>query len=349
MSSQWLAHLAAAGAKIKSTDTGEIEAFAELQTEAKFVLSGNCICPLSHYGVIQVTGSDAQAFLQGQTSNDITEVSDTHGQLNSYSHPKGRVLALFRLLKQDKRYLMVLPREILSATINRLRMFVMRSDVQLEDVSEQVMIIGASGEHISTLLPAWPGKMDAVACSDSLIVTQIPGSHTRALILGDSETMINLWDALQGKATPVGHNVWHRLDIQAGLPEIYTSSMESFIPQMINLDLLGAINFKKGCYPGQEIVARMHYLGNLKKRMYAVEFSSELAPKIGEKIYTSAGESNQSSGNLLRFAVNGENTYCGLAVIQIAAIDTGNEIYIESNRQNALKITTLPYSLEKAN
>lgn len=241
---------------------------------------------LSHYGLLRITGADADTFLQGQFANDVREVSPQRVQLNAYCSPKGRVLAVFWLWQRDGDYWMLLPRTLVEATLKRLRLFVMRAQVTLEDVTDRYVAIGVAAPATAALWDTVGGlpEINATATQPDYTVLRLPGAPPRALIVGPTATLQMLWDTLQAHATPVSTTEWERLQIRAGLPMVYPETADEFVPQMLNLQAIGGVSFKKGCYPGQEIVARTQYLGALKRRMYLGHLPDGAPPTPGERL-----------------------------------------------------------------
>ena len=212
----------------------------------------------NHLCVLKVTGSDALNFLQGQLSNDI-HLADKHWQLSAYCNPKGRVLTLFSLWRTDDTVFLILDKGISEAIVKRLRMYVMRSKVTFEvcDTANCVAILSDLEETGSGM-----GEL------------QITDDYAQ-LGYGKSVLRVSFGD----KPNLKSGTAWSQSLIDSGIPEVSTQTSELFVPQMINLDVLNAINFKKGCYTGQEIIARMHYLGKLKQRMYLLKISNAESSK----------------------------------------------------------------------
>ena len=228
--------------------------------------------PLSHLGFILAQGVDADAFLQGQLSNDIRLVTAHRAQLSSYNSPKGRMLAVLHLTRTDHGVLLQLERSVLEATLKRLKMFVLRAKVTLTDVSDEITALGISGaEAAQGLVTAGlPVPADINDCShhDALSVIRHHGNIPRYSIHGPAAAVTELRNKFPAQIPLADADGWRRLEILAGVPAVFSQTSDHFVPQMANLDQLGGISFSKGCYTGQEIVARLHYLGNLKRRMF---------------------------------------------------------------------------------
>ncbi|TDY03000.1 CAF17-like 4Fe-4S cluster assembly/insertion protein YgfZ [Thiohalophilus thiocyanatoxydans] len=344
MNSEWQTFLAQQHASIADD---QVTDFGAPQDELRAADSATVIADLSHQGVITATGSDTEAFLQGQFTNDVHQVTDEHSQLSAYCSPKGRMLANIRLFRRGELYCLALPRPLLEPTLKRLRMFVLRSDATLEDASETLARFGIAGPDAETLLGAWlpglPAAVDDTVQHQELTVIRIPGPQARFEIHGPSGPLIDLWQALQsGGAIPVGYPAWSWLDITAGVPSLDSDTTDAFVPQMANLHSLGGISFKKGCYTGQEVVARMHYLGTLKRRMYRAHIDTDTPPAPGEPLYSPGGES--SVGKVVLAQPSPQGGVDLLAVLQISSAEAG-PIHVSNPDGPALAFQELPYSV----
>lgn len=203
---------------------------------------------LLHLGVLRFTGPDSSSFLQGQVSNDTRRIADGQSLLAAYSSPQGRVLALLQLLPHAGGIIAILPRELALPTLQTLRKFVLRAKVQIDDASEELTV---SGHH---------GSRDAQ--SAAIGAATVGGDVGRFWVIGAPSIA---GDTLQTQQSELD---WRLADIRAGLPQIYLATREAFVAQMLNLDLLDGISFTKGCYTGQEIIARTQHLGRIKRRLY---------------------------------------------------------------------------------
>jgi len=344
MKSEWQAHLKGYQANISDSTVHD---FGQLEQE-RTSINDTIIADLSHLGLISAEGIDATDFLQGQFSNDVRLVCSESSQLNAYCSPKGRILASFRLFYMNDKYYLEMPNTLVQQTLKRLSLFVMRSQVQLQDASDSMVRIGLAGpdseQYLSDNNLAFPTRVDAASQSGQILVLRIPGPAPRFEIHGPLGELIPLWDNLAHKATAVGAGTWSLLDIQAGLPIIQSQTVESFVPQMVNLELINGVNFKKGCYPGQEIVARMQYLGKLKKRMYLAHIDTTDTIQPGDALYSGNSDNTQSIGNIVNAQHSPAGGYDVLAVIQITEIDNG-QIRFGAKDGAILEINELPYSL----
>lgn len=295
----------------------ELTALTEPVAEAEQALAGDVIAPLPSLAIVEVTGADATDFLQSQLSNDIKALAENDSCLAAYCNPKGRMLALFRVIRRPESYLLLFPAALAEATLKRLRMFVLRSKVTFTDLSEDWAALGIAGAEVEAQLTAaglsLPAKADAGSGQESALVVRLRGEQPRALILAPQERMGELWTALAA-LTPIGEQAWRLLDIRAGVPQILPGAAEKIIPQMANLDLLAGVSFTKGCYPGQEIVARLHYLGNLNRRMYHLTLATAELPVPGTDVRTADGN---LSGEVVMAAPGPGGQVEALAVLQI--------------------------------
>lgn len=346
MNSSWQAYLQDRHAVFQD---GRIVHYGSPVAERAGVRRTTVIADLSHLGLIHFAGEDAQSFLQGQLTCDVRLAnSDTvlHG---AYCNPKGRMLASYLLYRDSNGYLMQLPLELQAAVQKRLSMYVLRAKVRLSDFSDTLIRIGVAGDDartlISTILVEAPLSDLGVIRSDGR-GSVLRLAEDRYELLLPPGLAPEIWQCLSTGAVPVGAPVWDWLEIKAGIPMITAATQEQFVPQMINLEMIGGVSFQKGCYPGQEIVARSHYLGKIKRRMYLAHV--ELMPGEGpvkagdELLSTDAGE--QSVGMVVNAAASPDGGFDMLAVLQTSSAESGR-IRFGSANGPALEIMPLPYSV----
>lgn len=348
MQQDWQAFLTEQNAVI---DNSTVKQFSAKQDEIDASNSGTILADLSHYTLIRVTGDDTIGFLQGQLSNDIKHVSENHSQMSVYCSPKGRALALIRIFKTRDDYFLSLPSEIADETIGRLKMFVMRSDVKMEDVTDEYFHFGLCGESASTALvnaldaSSTPSNTDDSIVTNDISVQKLAGEVDRFELFGLITNAQPLWDKLKQESQPVGESAWNFQRINAGIPEILTATSEGFVPQMLNLQLINAVNFQKGCYPGQEIVARTKYLGKLKKRLYLVDIDTADSVELNSDIYEN-GDNQQSVGKVILIEATDSTTSRALAVLRIAALDN-QPLTIFDKSGPSISVLDMPYELEE--
>jgi folate-binding protein YgfZ len=227
---------------------------------------------LPHLGVLRFTGPDSVSFLQGQVSNDTRRLTEGSPLLAAYSSPQGRVLALMHLLPHSTGVVAILPRELVLPTLEALRKFVLRAKVKIDDASEQLSVSGQHGtSHLRSAGIAAPENGTRYMETEDVGVGAVSRDGGRYWVIGSPEKLAKhglAGDLLQ--ADQIAHD-WRLADIRTGLPQIYLATREAFVAQMLNLDLLDGISFSKGCYTGQEIIARTQHLGRIKRRLYRLQ------------------------------------------------------------------------------
>lgn len=316
--------------------------------EFEAVLNRDTVAELPDYGLIKAEGNDATEFLHNQFTNDLKQgVTDSQSQLSAYCNPKGRILALFRVFKADGAYYLAMPRELVEATHKRLGMFVLMSKIKLEDVSDEITQVGVSGPNIDQKLMAvvgeLPEKINDAASHGNITIIRIPGPFPRYQLFGPPGEMAQAYNRLSTFMAEVSPKAWELLDIHAGIPVIHQTNVEAFVPQMVNLQAIGGLSFKKGCFPGQEIVARMEYLGKLKRRMYLAHSDSEMPAAPGDAVYTHAGGARKA-GAVVAAQPNPGGGADLLIVAEIEAAEN-SPLYDSADSKSMLQLKELPYSL----
>ena len=262
--------------------------------------------------LLKVSGGDAESFLQAQLTNDITLLKKNTVQLNAYCQHQGKVIALFWVMRSDDEFLLSFPVDLVEKVISRLRMFIIISDVLIEDISEHYAQIGLINEV----------NPNAYIINESLSLLIVSSGNTDIKINSNDEE-------------------WIKASIESQIPEVFLSSSEKFVPQMLNLDIneIG-VNFSKGCYPGQEVVARLHYLGEAKRRLFA--FTSEAEIQIGDSLYCTSsktakarGDRYKGSGIVVNSVKYNSIFYC-LATLDIDLLDSN--ITLNNKHGQILKI-----------
>ncbi|MCP5413136.1 MAG: folate-binding protein YgfZ [Chromatiaceae bacterium] len=302
------------------------------------------ITELSHFGLIRATGSDVRTFLQGQLTNDINQVTPALAQLSSYCSPKGRMLGSFWVMQRGDDLYLQLPADRLPGILKRLRMFVLRAQVTLEDASGELARFGITGSCAADLLPFAPGADKATATRDDITVIRLPGERPRFEIIGPVSALAPLWSKLSETATQTGPDFWSLMDIRAGVPNVFEDTVEAFVPQMANLQLIGGVSFTKGCYTGQEVVARMQYLGKLKRRMYLAHIADTQRPAPGAEVFSPSSESGQGAGRIVDAAPSPDGGFDVLAVLQISSAEAG-DVRLHDAAGPVLELRPMPYDL----
>ena len=322
---------------------GVVMHFGNAQDELLATQSSTILCDLNQLGVLKVSGEDAQSFLQNMFSSDVSDVSPQLAQISSLNTAKGRMLATFLMWQRDSDYYLHLPRALCAGIHKRLTMYILRSKVKIEDASDAVICLGLSGEGATTLLQqhfgSAPSERFVVEQHDDTSVIQIDAQ--RYQISTTPHHAPALWQNLASHARAVGSSCWDWLNIRSGIPVILAATQEQFVPQMANLELIGGVNFKKGCYPGQEIVARMQYLGKSKRRMYLAHIDS--ISQAGEPLFSAEVE-GQVCGMVANAAPAPGGGSDLLAVMQISSHDT-QTVHLGSLQGESLEFLPLPYEI----
>lgn len=235
----------------------------------------NGVTALSDLGVIRAEGPDAASFLHGQLTQDFALLGATEARLAALCTAKGRVIASFVGIRpQPELVLLVCSRDILAATLKRLSMYVLRAKAKLTDATEQFALYGLAGTALAANgldATALPGQRTAIGQDISAVSLYPADGVPRAM-----------WIAPAGSPAPAGPaldaQLWQWSEVRSGIVTVTTPVVEAFVPQMINYESVGGVNFKKGCYPGQEIVARSQFRGTLKRRTYLVQADAPSAP-----------------------------------------------------------------------
>ncbi len=347
MNAEWSAFLAQAGAVLAADGVSH---FGHPGYEARAALAGDIRCDLSHRGLIAARGPDTESFLQGQLTCDVRQATPDHSLPGAFCSPRGRALASFRLFRHEDAYLLELPRAMVEPTLSRLRKYVLRAKTALEEVSDALARMGLAGPNapaaLERVLGAAPERANDVF-SRNLTVVRLPGPTPRFAAHGATPDVRRLWEALGPEFTPVGAESWRLLEILAGTPMVYPETVDAFVPQMLNLQLLGAIGLQKGCYTGQEVVARTHYLGKLKRRMYLARVDGPTPPHPGDPLFSPRADASQSAGRLVDACPHPDGGYAVLAVALIDCAEHGT-LQLGDASGPVLRLEPLPYGFEAA-
>jgi folate-binding protein YgfZ len=336
----WKTFLQSQGAVV---DHATVLNYGDAAAERAAAASGTIVADLSQLGVIAFRGEETATFLQGQLTNDVRSLPADAEQWNGYCSPKGRLLGNFLLWRQGEDYCLQLSGDILPGVLKRLSMFIMRAKVQGRDASDESVRLVVAGKQALAAVSAAMGVMpDATMRSAA-------GEAGQVIRVGDDKFVLaivperaaTVWQALRQIATPVGAPVWDWLRLNAGIPMIVAATQEQFVPQMVNLEVIGGVSFQKGCYPGQEIVARSQYLGKLKRRMFLAHVDAEAAP--GDSLY-SADIEGQATGTVVNAAPAPAGGFDVLAVAQVESA-TAHTLHLKAADGAALQLKPLPYAL----
>jgi len=308
------------------------------------------VAPVTDQGLIAFTGEESASFLHNQLTNDVERLGQDEVRLAAYCSPKGRIMASFLMWRNDDSVFLQLPRAIQAPIQKRLQMFVLRSKTKPADVTDNYVALGLGGGLAEAVLQTWfdvlpdrPYSRIDHPLGTLLRVADAFGAP-RYLWLTTAETATMAAPVLADRLIVGGNETWRLADIHAGVAQIGPGTQEQFVPQMVNLELLGGVNFKKGCYPGQEIVARSQYLGKLKRRTALVTIASaDVAP--GAEVFTPA-DPEQPCGMVVNTAPNGEGGVDALVEMKLDAIEQA-DVRLGSATGPALQFLPMPYALDK--
>ena len=304
---------------------------------------------LLHLRAYRISGDDASSFLQGQFTNDVNLVSADQAQLSAYCTPKGRMLAIFYLCRWQNDYVLICPADIAESFMQRLKMYIMRSKVSIAEASDEILlgIIDPEQTLQSQIFSSSYVTTDdtdkqhsyVAACTDDYLCFTLPGPSNRNLMLCKSDASDEITQSLQKIEHVFPESVWKQMDIMSGLPFVDVDTQELFVPQMTNMELIEGVSFSKGCYPGQEVVARLHYLGNANRRMFQFSCHSDKDLTTGEDIVSTL--SDKAIGKVLSVEKTSEQDWIGLAVLRIENIQEDG-LQCKDSR---ITITSLPYNV----
>ncbi|SDJ56736.1 YgfZ/GcvT domain-containing protein [Microbulbifer yueqingensis] len=302
---------------------------------------------LSPLGSVSVTGPDSQKFLQGQLTCDLLNLPDWHSSLGAHCNPKGRMISAFRVVKHSQEHFtLLLPRDLAGIAREALAKYAVFFKTELSECGDDQRWLGLQGkgvlERASGLLGIGrlaPGAAHSFGFDGTEVVACALAEDQLALGV-PAKAAPALWEKLAGQAEVAGYCHWTARQIQAGVPQLHAATSEMFIPQMLNLHLLGGVSFKKGCYTGQEVVARMQYLGAAKRRMYRARCESGGLPEPGAPVST---EDGKSIGNLVQACRSDEGIEL-LAVLTIGKVAEGAPLFLADGRE--LKLQELPYDAD---
>jgi folate-binding protein YgfZ len=297
----------------------------------------NGVAALPHLGVIQAEGPDAASFLHGQLTQDFSLLDASQARLAALCTAKGRMIASFIGIKlQPETILLVCSQDILAATLKRLSMYVLRAKAKLRDASAEYVLFGLAGTALTANgvdAGAAPGQRHAVGAASAVTLYPADGVP-RAL-----------WIAPAGSPAPQGSDLapdlWQWTEVRSGVATLTAPVLDAFVPQMLNFESVGGVNFKKGCYPGQEIVARSQFRGTLKRRAYIVRAEAPVQP--GQEVFA-ASDAEQPVGTVVQAAAAPDGSWAAIVSMQIAALEAGG-LHAGSADGVALAVEPLPYPL----
>ncbi len=339
MTPPWNDYLSGQGARLVN---GSVADFGDPAGELAAAANQTVLADLSHYGLIGLNGEEAQTFLNAQVTNDLRGLSENTAVFAGYLSAKGRMLANFLVMKRGEDLLVMLPEALRESIQKRLAMFVLRAKVKLRDAGEEWVRLGLNGPEAGRLVS---GVLGTDAPAGNMAV--VHGDQAFALRLGDSRfdlfvsptAATGVWQRLSAMARPVGTPAWDWIMVTAGVPVVLPQTQDHFVPQMANMEILGGVSFTKGCYPGQEIVARSQYLGKVKRRLFLAHVDVEASP--GDELF-SAEPADQAAGQIANVAPAPGGGWDVLAVVLSPAVESG-EVRLKSRNGATLAFRPLPY------
>ena len=342
MTTSWAEFLESRGARVAPPSAVD---FGDPAAELRAAQSGDVIAPLAHLATLGFAGPDAGTFLQGQLSCDAQGLDSGRAALGCYCTPQGRMLASVLLWREGDEFRMALAADIAGAIQKRLQRFVLRSKVRIVALDGELVLLGIAGaagpralEEAMGEAPRDPMDLRSVG---GVTAIRLPGA--RFLVAARSQEAPELWQRLAATLVPVGTAAWQWLDIVAGMPLVTAATQDEFVPQMTNLEILGGISFSKGCYTGQEIIARTQYRGKVKRRMYLAHIAGAEA-SAGDRVVGGVDE-EAGGGVVVNAAPSPEGGYDVLAVLQTAAVGAG-DLRLRAPGGPKLEVRALPYAIE---
>lgn len=340
MTQDWKDFLARQGA------TADFESFGNPAAELTAARDGTVFAPLPDFGLIRATGEDAAPFLHNLLTNDVKNLAPDAVRFAGLCTAKGRLIASLHIWHdREAGLVLMLSADILPAILKKLSMYVLRSKVKLADASAERVLIGLSGPEAAAIVQdlgaaAVPFPMQAVPIPQGQAIRL---DERRFLLAVDPAAAADVWGKLATKAQPAGTAAWRWLEIAAGQPRVVAATQEAFVPQMANFETtaVGGVSFTKGCYPGQEIVARAQYLGKIKRRMYRARLETAVAP--GTHVYAPE-TGDQHCGEIATVAPSPEGGFEVLAVLQASCAEAG-DVHVGAAAGPRLDFQPLPYAV----
>ena len=326
-----------------------------LSESSALQLPASGVARLEHLGVIEVSGEDAIRFLNGQLSNDLNQLAPNQASLSAFCSAKGRMQASFVAIKRDKGdVLLVCSTDLLAPTLKRLSMFVMRAKAKLRDASADFAVYGLLGQSATALSADAASPWSAANAGEASVVQLYPAKGlARQLWLGPTST-----PAPAGPALALTD--WQCSEVLSGVATVNAAVVEAFVPQMLNFESVGGVSFKKGCYPGQEVVARSQFRGTLKRRAYIAQWADGAAQTqtlaaagsesplenpvfAGQELFSSQ-DPDQPCGLVVQAARSAQGPWLAIVSMQTSATEVG-ELHLGNASGAPLALLPLPYAL----
>lgn len=320
------------------------ESFGNLNAELAAARDSTVVVPLTDFGLIRASGEDAATFLHNLMTNDVASLPGDGVRFAGLCSAKGRLLATLTLWHDGADFLLALSADLQAAILKKLSMYVLRSKVKLSDAGDERVLIGLAGPSAPSAIRDLGATVPATHRATALTGGQVLGlTQDRFILALTASAARDAWPRLLAQAQPAGTAAWRWLEITAGQPRVVAATQEAFVPQMANMEVpaVAGVSFTKGCYPGQEVVARTQYLGKVKRRMYRAQLPQPLPP--GTDVFTPESQ-GQHCGALVTVAPSPAGGYECLLVVQSSGAEAG-EIHVGTADGPRVSLLSLPYSL----
>ena len=355
MNPDWQQFLQQNSATLKD---GKVAYFAGQDHELSQYQADNLLCDLSHLDLLSITGVEAKQFLQGQLSCDLEQVDASQFQLGALCNPKGRIIASFRLFRIGDEYLLQTPAQMGAVIQQALNKYIIFSKAEIQLNTNQWVCFGVMGAQAQTLLesaiPSLSAPTTPKGIADTLSHANVNpeyqdvriirdfSHYPRYLIIAPVEKAVQLWQQLTPHCIPCGNELWALRDLLEGYAQITPMISEQWLPHNLNYQAIQAINFKKGCYTGQEVIARMEYRGKLKTQMFIAYANLSSPPKQGQTIINS--ETEKPQGEIINACRITPDRYALLVTLPKEAINSST-YKIDNNERTSIKLEATPYAI----
>ena len=350
MNQEWRTFLESQQATI--TNEGNAEFPTPLIESCQAALNGNSLIELSHLGLLKVTGEENKKFLQGQLTCNTETVTEANSVLGTYCNLKGRAHSSFRVFQRDEDLYLLMDRQLVPVMIELLKKYIVFSKAELADASDELIVLGLAGTGATEFLSDFYNYDSANSelmqrHSNTQVIQHLTARENLHpalyLTISTPNEAINLWKNFSPNATTASKNSWDLLLTNAGEAQVNINSKELFIPLELNLQALNYIDFKKGCYTGQEIIARLYYRGKAKQRLYIADVNCQQLPTENDSVYVADGNS-QAAGHVVNAAWNAPNQATILAVIK-NDVALSQTLKINLSDDPNLQVRDVPYAI----
>lgn len=331
-----------------------IDTFGAPEVEHHLVKHGPVMSSLQHYGLIRIGGEEASSFLQSQLTQDVRLITPTQAKLAGCCDPQGQVLGLGVLFLYHSAYYWMVSRDTVQPLLAHLKKFVFRSKVELEDFSDLLPKFGYAGAHATqdlliltntSLTGSYTQTQLTDPSFDSVLVISLPTANPCYLFVAPIDQLMHIWDRMETNGSPVGTDDWDLINLVYGLPSVRQGLQGRVVAHLLNLDRLDAINFKKGCYPGQEVIARTQYRGKPTKRMVRLYVSGEISASDGAELSLRYGDEGQTKATIVNAGKDLNQGSVVLAVVSLKALEAADgQFQLETGESVVMEV--LGYALD---